>query len=45
MLVVWLLVQRRLGPLRPLARATAWFAAIVLLLAMGQYGHFYRLQA
>ena len=46
MLIAWLVVQRRsLGPLRPLARATAWFAAFALLLAMGQYGYFYRLQA
>ena len=42
MLIVWLVIQRRnLGPLRPLARATAWFAAFALLLAMGQYGYLY----
>ena len=45
MLIAWLIVQRRrLGPLRPLARATAWFTAIALVLAMGQYGYLYRLQ-
>ena len=46
MLIAWLVIQRRnLGSLRPLARATAWFAAFALLLAMGQYGYLYRLQA
>jgi hypothetical protein len=45
MLIAWLIVQRGgLGPLRPLARATAWFTAFALLLAMGQYGYLYRLQ-
>ena len=46
MLIAWLVIQRRnLGPLRPLARATTWFGAFALLLAMGQYGFLYRLQA
>jgi hypothetical protein len=45
MLIAWLVIQRRnLGPLRPLARATAWFGVFALLLAMGQYGFLYRLQ-
>ncbi len=45
LLVVWLIIQRRhLGPLAPLARATAWFAVLALVLAMGQYGCLYQLQ-
>ena len=46
MLIVWLIVdRRRLGPLQTLARATAWFGAVALLLAMGEFGQLYRLQS
>ena len=45
MLIVWLIIdRRRLGPLQTLVRATAWFAAAALVLAMGEFGQLYRLQ-
>ena len=46
MLIAWLIVdRRRLGPLQTLARATAWFAGVALVLAMGEFGQLYRLQS
>ena len=46
MLIVWLIVdRRRLGPLQTLARATAWFGGVALVLAMGEFGQLYRLQS
>jgi hypothetical protein len=46
MLVVWFWLRRREPTaLGPLARAVAGFAVLGLVLAMGQYGGLYRLQA
>jgi hypothetical protein len=46
MLIVWLIMNaRELGVLKYLARAAGLFAALVLLLALGEYGQIYRLQA
>ena len=44
MLIAWLIIQRRHWPVCPLARATAWFGAFALVLAMGQYGQLYLVQ-
>lgn len=45
MLIVWLIINASdLGVLKSLARAAGLFAAVVLLLAFGEYGQLYQLQ-
>jgi hypothetical protein len=45
MLIAWLWMRRHeLGPLKPWAAASAWFAVLALILAFGKYGIIYPLQ-